>query len=99
MLEVSEPRIPCRVFAGFWDRPQLIKEFTEANRSGAYLRIIEEGMIESGSKIEVTYRPDHGISIAHVFAAKSGSREKIAEIAQLTELSEAYQQWAQKVSK
>ena len=99
LLEVSEPRIPCRVFAGFWDRPQLIKEFTEANRSGAYLRIIEEGMIEAGSKIEVTFRPDHGISIADVFAAKSGSREKIAEIAQLTELSEAYQQWAQKVSK
>lgn len=36
ILEVSEPRIPCRIFAGFWDRPTLIKEFTEANRSGAY---------------------------------------------------------------
>ncbi|MEY4693506.1 MAG: hypothetical protein RL437_786, partial [Actinomycetota bacterium] len=30
LLEVSEPRIPCRVFAGFWDRPTLIKDFTAA---------------------------------------------------------------------
>lgn len=98
LLEVSEPRIPCSVFAGFWDRPGLIKEFTQANRSGAYLRIIEEAMIEAGTAIEIVYRPRHGITIADVFAAKSGAREKITEIAALEELSHEYRDWAIKVS-
>jgi MOSC domain-containing protein YiiM len=98
VLEVAEPRIPCRVFAGFWDRPTLIKEFTDANRPGAYLRIIEEAMIERGNVIEVISRPDHGITIADVYAAKSGAREKISEIASVQELSSEYREWAQKVA-
>lgn len=97
ILEVAEPRIPCRVFAGFWERPTLIKEFTEANRPGAYLRIIDEAMIESGASIEVISRPHHGITIGDIFAAKSGSREKISEIAKVMELSAEYRDWALKV--
>ncbi len=98
LLEVSEPRIPCRIFAGFWDRPTLIKEFTEANRSGAYLRIIEEGSIEKGAGIQVTSRPSHGITIADVFAARSGARDKITSIAAVKELSDDYRDWAKRVS-
>lgn len=99
LLEVSQPRIPCKVFSGFWDRPTLIKEFTEANRPGAYLRIIEEAMIEKGAAIEVIDRPSHGITISDLFAARAGAREKIHEIAKLSELSEKYKAWAQQVSK
>ena len=98
VLEVSEPRIPCKIFAGFWDRPTLIKEFTEANRSGAYLRIIEGGTIEQGMSVEVVNRPEHGITIGDVFAARSGAREKIHEIARVTNLSVEYQDWAKRVS-
>ena len=98
LLEVAEPRIPCKTFSGFWDRPTLIKEFTEANRSGAYLRIIEEGTIEKGMSIEIVYRPNHGITIADVFAARSGAREKIHEITGVTNLSAEYQDWAKRVS-
>jgi len=99
LLEVAEPRIPCRVFAGFWNRSTLIKEFTEANRPGAYLRIIEEGMAERGALIEVISRPDHGITIADIFAAKSGSREKIGAISAVQELSVEYRDWAQKLNR
>jgi MOSC domain-containing protein YiiM len=98
LLEVSEPRIPCRKFAGFWNRPALIREFTEANRSGAYLRIIEEGSIEKGAQIQVASRPSHGITIADVFAARSGARDKITAIAAVKELSEDYRDWAKRVS-
>ena len=97
LLEVAEPRIPCSVFSGFWDRPTLIKEFTEANRSGAYLRIIDEAMIEKGNAISVASRPTHGITIANVFAARSGERSKIAEISRVAELSAEYREWATKV--
>jgi hypothetical protein len=97
LLEISEPRIPCRIFAGFWDRPTLIKEFTEANRPGTYLRILEEGMFERKTHIDVIYQPDHGITVGDLFAARSGTREKIAEIANVQELSLEYKQWANRV--
>ena len=98
ILEVSEPRIPCRVFAGFWDRPTLIKEFTDAGRSGTYLRIIVEGKVKAGDEIKVISKPSHKITVLDIFEAKAGNREKIKEIVKVTELSAKYLEWAKKVA-
>jgi len=95
ILEVSQPRIPCRVFAGFWQRPTLIKEFMAAGKPGTYLRIIQEGHISAGDEIEVTFKPEHNVSIADLYAAKNGERSKVEEIAAVKELSAKYQEWAQ----
>ncbi len=95
ILEVSQPRIPCRTFAGFWKRPSLIKEFMAAGKPGTYLRIIQEGEITAGDEIEIIHLPSHGITIADVYAAKNGERSKVEEIALVKELSPQYQEWAQ----
>ena len=97
VLEVSEPRIPCRVFAGFWDRPTLIKDFTDARRSGAYLRIIEEGEITAGDSIEIIFRPEHDITIRDIFDAKAGERGKISQLIEVTQLSAKYREWLDKL--
>ena len=97
LLEVSEPRIPCRVFAGFWDRPTLIKDFTAALRPGSYLRIIEDGEIEAGDLIHVEFKPQHEVTIRDLFAAKSGERGKITQLKEVTQLSESYKDWLAKL--
>jgi MOSC domain-containing protein YiiM len=97
ILEVSEPRIPCRVFAGFWDRPTLIKDFTDARRSGAYLRIIQEGEIAAGDEITVIHRPEHEVTIKDIFDAKAGERGKIVQLKQVSELSDKYKEWLEKL--
>ena len=97
VLEVSEPRIPCRVFAGFWDRPSLIKDFTNAGRPGAYLRIVREGTLSAGDEIDVVHRPSHGVTISDLFAAKSGERSRIAEIAEVPEISSDIREWAKRI--
>ena len=97
ILEVSEPRIPCRVFAGFWDRPTLIKDFTDARRSGAYLRIIQEGEIAAGDEITVIHRPEHEVTIKDIFDAKAGERGKIVQLKQVSELSDKYKEWLAKL--
>jgi MOSC domain-containing protein YiiM len=99
ILEVSQPRIPCRVFAGFWQRPTLIKDFMSAGKPGTYLRIIQEGEISAGDSIEIISKPDHAITIADLYAAKNGERSKVEEIAAVKELSSAYQEWAQSLRK
>jgi MOSC domain-containing protein YiiM len=98
ILEVSQPRIPCRVFAGFWKRATLIKDFTQAGRPGAYLRIIQEGSAQAGDSIEVIQKPDHHVSIGDLFAAKSGERSKIDEIKDVAYLSTEFKEWAQKIA-
>ncbi len=98
ILEVSQPRIPCRVFAGFWQRPTLIKEFMAAGKPGTYLRIIQEGEITSGDAIKVIKVPEHGVTIADIYAAKNGERSKVREIAQVQELSTKYQEWAKNLN-
>ncbi len=98
ILEVSQPRIPCRVFAGFWKRATLIKDFTQAGRPGTYLRIIQEGTAQAGDAIEVIFKPDHTISISDLFAAKSGERSKINQIKDVTYLSTEFKEWSQKIA-
>jgi MOSC domain-containing protein YiiM len=98
ILEVSQPRIPCRVFAGFWKRATLIKDFTQAARPGAYLRIIQEGTAQAGDLVEVIFKPDHKISISDLFAAKSGERSKIHEIKNVLQLSSEFKEWSEKIA-
>ena len=98
ILEVSQPRIPCRVFAGFWKRATLIKDFTQAGRPGAYLRIIQEGTAQAGDAIEVIFKPDHAVSIGDLFLAKSGERSKIDEIKVVPQLSNEFKEWAEKIA-
>ena len=96
-LEVAQPRTPCRVFAGFWDRPNLIKEFTDAGRAGAYLRIIQEGQVRQGDAISVVDRPQHGITVAELFNARGEDRFRIFEVLARQESSESVRQWALKL--
>ena len=98
ILEVSQPRIPCRTFAGFWQRPTLIKEFMAAGRPGTYLRIIQEGEITAGDEIEIISKPNHAITIADLYAAKNGERSKVQEIADVKELSHSYREWARNLA-
>ena len=98
ILEVSQPRIPCRVFAGFWKRATLIKDFTQAGRPGTYLRIIQEGSAQAGDLIEVIFKPDHTVTISDLFAAKGGERSKINQIKDLTYLSTEFKEWSHKIA-
>lgn len=68
-LEVCQPRFPCFKLGLRFDDPKMLKRFTQAQRPGAYLRIVREGDIGAGDAIEVVDRPAHGITIALVARA------------------------------
>lgn len=98
ILQVTMPRIPCKVFQGFWQRPNLIKEFTQAQRPGAYLKIIQEGYVSAGDDISVFDIPQHGITIKDLFMAKSGERSKIKDINQIPGLALKFKEWSEKIA-
>lgn len=73
-LEVTSPRRPCQTFAR-WVGGQLgreneqgwVKRFQEAERPGAYLRVVRNGTVDAGDEIQIMSRPDDAPTIADVF--------------------------------
>lgn len=68
VLEVTMPRSPCLTFQRWMDEPHWVKRFTEHGAPGAYLRVLAEGSISAGAVVRVISRPDHGVTVAEVFA-------------------------------
>jgi MOSC domain-containing protein YiiM len=69
VLEVADPRIPCRNFAGWLGEQGWVKRFTDRAVPGAYLRVIQPGTIRAGDTVTVVHRPDHDVTIALTFRA------------------------------
>ncbi|WP_265521630.1 MOSC domain-containing protein [Oerskovia flava] len=69
LLEVTQPRTPCATFGRRMGEDRWVKRFAQANRTGAYLRVVETGTITVGDAVEVTYRPEHGVTLADWFGA------------------------------
>ena len=57
LLEVSEPRRPCWKLAAKVAEPRFVKTFGQAGRPGAYLRVLQEGEVRAGDRIEVQEAP------------------------------------------
>lgn len=86
LLEVSQPRTPCRTFAGFWQVRDLIKRFTARALPGAYLRVVREGEVGAGDRVTVVHRPAHGVTIGETFRALNTSPELLPRLLDVPEL-------------
>lgn len=66
ILEVSQPRLPCYKLGMRMNDAKFPRLFTAAGRPGAYLRIVQEGELATGDTIEITFRPEHGLTVSEV---------------------------------
>ncbi|MCX4730077.1 MOSC domain-containing protein [Streptomyces sp. NBC_01363] len=80
VLEVTSGRIPCRTFAGHLDEPRWVRRFTQAAAPGAYLRVIEPGVIRAGDPVEIVHRPDHDVTVQMEFLAATTRRDLLPEL-------------------
>jgi MOSC domain-containing protein YiiM len=71
-VQVTAPRIPCVVFAGWMGERHWVKHFADARRPGAYLRVLGEGTVAAGDPVEVVSRPDERVTIAESMSAYYG---------------------------
>ncbi len=63
---VTIPRMPCFKLGIKMGDPGFIKAFLEANRSGFYLKVLKEGIIEADQPVAVTGGDGYGLKIAEV---------------------------------
>jgi MOSC domain-containing protein YiiM len=81
VLAVTGPRVPCRVFAGFHQVPDLVARFFAAGRPGSYLAVRRSGAVRAGDPVTVLDRPAHGVTVADVLALLGGHRGMLARVA------------------
>ena len=86
VFQVTAPRVPCQVFAGFWDVPDLIGRFVRRGCPGAYLRVIAEGEVAAGNPITIVHRPAHDITVGHVFRALTLEPDLLPDLAPLVDI-------------
>lgn len=66
-LQPTFGRIPCATFQARMGEPRWTKRFAQANRTGAYLRVVTPGRVRAGDPIEIVHRPARSVSIAEAF--------------------------------
>ncbi len=94
LFEVTQPRQPCWKLGVKMEDRHFPRRFSEANRAGAYLRIVEEGQVRPGDRLEVVHRPDHPITISLLAAAIYTDPELAALLFQLAEHSLTPEEWS-----
>jgi len=83
VVQVTSPRIPCAVFAGWMDERQWVKRFADGGRTGAYLRVLEEGQVSAGDAVEVLTRPATAVTIAESVRAYYGDVDLMRALLQV----------------
>jgi MOSC domain-containing protein YiiM len=96
VLEVCQPRIPCRTFQGWLAQEGWVKRFTAAARPGTYLRVIEPGRIQAGDPIAVEHRPGHDVTVAITFRALTTESELLPRLPAVGALPEEIKELARK---
>jgi MOSC domain-containing protein YiiM len=80
ILSPTYPRIPCATFQARMGERQWTKRFTQANRTGAYLKVVSPGDVQAGDAIEVTDVPAHGVTVADAFHAYMHEHIEVEEL-------------------
>lgn len=66
LVQVTQPRVPCFKLAFKMGLPDFVKTFLRANRSGFYLRVLEEGEVGAGDEIELVKSDPQSMSVAGI---------------------------------
>lgn len=95
LLEVAQPRLPCFKLGLRMGDPRFVRRFAQASRTGAYLRIVEEGSVGAGDAIEVETGtlPDHGVTVRLVFDALLKDQALIPQVLEAPQIPADMREW------
>ncbi len=79
LLQVSQPRSPCFKLGIRMGSEGFVARFSTENRTGFYLRVLEEGRITAGDAIERVEQAKDSISVRDAFRLRHGSGGSHAE--------------------
>jgi MOSC domain-containing protein YiiM len=89
---VTQPRMPCFKLGVRFDRPDIVKRFLHARRTGFYLSVVREGYVAAGDSIEFATRDEHGVTVADIvnlYGAGSDTEGLLRRVLGLTALPQS----------
>ena len=92
-VQVSQPRSPCFKLGIRMGDDEFPARFAAANRTGFYLRVLEEGEVAAGDAIRFLERAADSMSVRDIFFlrhANRGTREDYARAARLPGLAASW---------
>jgi ferredoxin-NADP reductase/MOSC domain-containing protein YiiM len=95
VLDVTQPRIPCRKMAVRLGREDMPRLFLRSGRVGFFARVVQPGQVRVGDEIELVRRGPDGITVAeladvlHRDEPDLGALERILSASVLPELVRA----------
>jgi MOSC domain-containing protein YiiM len=92
LLEVASVRTPCNDFKtwmgrGGHDNSAWVRRFAERARPGAYLRVLQPGVLAAGDPIDVVHRPGHGVTVTLMFRAVTREPELLPRLLEVDGLA------------
>jgi MOSC domain-containing protein YiiM len=97
-VEISSPRSPCANLSRLHGIPDLVRTIVQNHRSGWYLRVLQEGWLESGIEVLLLDRPYPQWTIRRAAHVKR-MRAELAEDARLLAACPALQSdWREKLA-
>ena len=91
-VQVTQPRSPCFKLGIRMNDENFPARFATANRTGFYLRVLEEGMVKVGDAIEKIEHAAGSMNVREIFCLRhvGGTREEYERAAQLPALSSSW---------
>ena len=80
LLEVTQPRVPCFKLAHRLNLPEFPKLFTASGRTGFYQRVLAEGEVSAGDKLERVKTDARGVTVREMMRLMHIDREDFSMI-------------------
>ena len=98
-IQVTQPRVPCYKLSSKFRRDDMIKRFLASQRSGFYLRVLQEGEVAPGDPFELTSRDANNVTVAYINRLRmqeDASPDVLQRIIELEALSGSWREYFQK---
>jgi MOSC domain-containing protein YiiM len=85
VLEATIPRLPCYKLGIRFDDATMVRKFTEARRWGIYFRVVGEGEIAVGDRVEVAEQHPARVPVYEVARVYAFDRDDVDSMRRLAE--------------
>lgn len=102
IVMVSQPRQPCRTLAARYGRSDLVKLVVDSGRTGFYLKVMREGIVEKENKLVLMEKDSYNITISfanRILHHDKKNIEGIEKVLEVPALSESWQHSFQELRK
>ncbi len=97
-LQVSQPRQPCYKLTRRWERPDLAKRVQRTNRTGWYLRVVQEGELAAPMTVKLEDRPHPDWTVARASDVMTNRRRSVDDAHELASLPPLSSSWREVLS-